>query len=954
MRKLLSPPLGWFVRGQHGAAVADLRKLCQQHEGTLSSKYGPLTKVVVRSVGEPDDQPQEDDERDHSKFRASVTFRQCGFAVEVATGISSSAEAALSMATTKASSMDILFINPQAHTRNHTYNKPGKAESLLKSQLDEMRGWCSNWGRMMKFSLAQKTADQFTCKAYMRDEWATVVNSVPILEVSNKSANVALVEVLRLLYARFAEEITSEDFLKADLKELQVIQKAERRVLRDTCQEEAPDADSEDSRQLGGYSVFLTVTDEFDNSFSVTSRVQRTILNAYNVACGKLAKYDNDNHSSRPLLFRLRWQLEGMALLVFGFEELKMETLIAGPHEMIYFEFDKDGDGVAGVGKIVFNGVVIAESRGEGLYKVEVEAYTTALRFFISKHAQVAATHFPELFPTVESLNAAVEAHDNFNVLQIHRGKWNPYAVLGTITNCLLGSCYNVRYIEDTERDLCSAILYLNDGHRSDRVIEVAIGRLKGEAWRKACEHCIKMNFPMQNHMLTGKVEYGMSTESQIRNVKFRALPREKRIQHMSSLFHLVQVFGEEDFGWRDVQLVCRQAGSSSNWICEVHCTVDKNPKVILMSQVCGTAKAAKKQITLSLMKKYWSMELLAYLKLGRGDYCQADAEPVLNAVFDNTRSFLSQMIALLTNGAAEAAPFTISISVKEEGKKMTYTSNVISKGDRVVGTSEAATAVDASLNACFAACTLLNVDRSGLWKEYLDYHPVAKFAISRDYCQWLLKTFFGAEAQFDYFMSTTEGWIATVSVLFGGTSIILCRELAKRKADSSAVGLTASCAENFFTILKHHSKNSEELHVFADATLKAMRPGVQRTSTVVVDPIVSSRSSPDEGIVRLTSGGQGTPLGLLKALITREDPNWQLRHEHALMTSGAGYRCTLTKHLRDSTVTKEVGCAVAKTKAESLHVASVSALENIFEHELAVAIEANDSFCEFPRAVEM
>eukprot|EP00796_Vickermania_ingenoplastis_P000485 gene485-265_t len=138
---------------------------------------------------------------------------------------------------------------------------------------------------------------------------------------------------------------------------------------------------------------------------------------------------------------------------------------------------------------------VIFQAGGSGRYRLALDAHVCALRHLFDQYPDVCAllnqelrlTETLSLFPSKQLLDEALREHDDFPILTQHKGKWNCFAVLGTLTSSLIGSYFQTTYQSAHNAKYWWAILTINTGDCADELLLQRSAKMKGEAWKRAC-----------------------------------------------------------------------------------------------------------------------------------------------------------------------------------------------------------------------------------------------------------------------------------------------------------------------------------------------------------------------------------------------------------------------------------------------------------------------------------
>ncbi|ESS67080.1 hypothetical protein TCDM_04320 [Trypanosoma cruzi Dm28c] len=718
-----------------------------------------------------------------------------------------------------------------------------------------------------------------------------------------------------------------------------------------------------------------------------------------------------------PLITRMRWQFDAMVHRLAKAQGKRPEELAA-----IRIEGDKKGnqemdgkdatiskkpDGGSATLAIekqcvfftacfISDGSVVWQNSGSGRYRLEFDCYVQALTYLLDQYPDIGLAHFDArgggvLFPTTQLLELAVLKHDNYNVATNHRGKWNVYALLGTLTSQLIGSFYQTTYHEDRSVGEARAILTVNDGMHSDQLLIQRQAKKRGEAWRNACLDALRENFPNQyRDALLLHPDIDLSSDTMARGSKFRALPREKRVEHIGNLFSLVAAFAEEDLGWHNLRVRLRNASGDlglPQWVAEMEAQIEgeEQRRVVAISPPYSQVKHARRVLVYQLAQKYFPKELQAYAKLNRGDAINPDqdARNVDNAVYRvGAESFVSQVIALLEEKASTLAPFTWTLEQHVDSNTCDDNSNdgsvecllrpfhpryraavYAQNGDllvseRIGGEDEGALVVLCSVLR--AATNRFAGDKGEqLWTEY-ECHAPPPVSTSRELALYMFNAFFGASSA--GIMDTTDSsnsaeqqaidvetrelggyWFVTLSLSrVGGLAVARAIATAKREGVRDVILL--ACRRSFPRSLQYLFAHSKEMSSFAGEVFSA--PVVEMLPDTVTREIQRT-------VERAESAGPPRPYTLLRRCVTRDFRNERWLRVEQVPSSGSGFECRiyLQKHKRESKKgeVQLVGFGSALTRAQALHIASLCALENLFEGDLAEALSRSAGYRDLP-----
>ncbi|KAG5473811.1 hypothetical protein LSCM1_04441 [Leishmania martiniquensis] len=472
------------------------------------------------------------------------------------------------------------------------------------------------------------------------------------------------------------------------------------------------------------YCTQLQLTDARGNTVVYSARRQVSPYIGYQTAAMSAIRaesaWDRDAHllSERlelvPLLWRLRWQFD---MLVDHICRMTGKP----PLEVAWIKLGGAGDSGGGAAStkqeastttmseigtaptrpqpgapaslpIVFNGSLFAEvnslvwqTAGPGRYRVEFDTYVQAVYYLLDQYADC-LTALPcmapgvsegLLFPSAEVLELHVLRHDAFPILNHHRGKWNCYAVLGSLTMHLLGCSFDTHYHFDVSAKEWVSTVTVNNGRLSSYPLAQRSSRMRGEAWRRACLAAIQDNFPRQYAAVIEKYpDVDLSHDTGARGQRFRALPREKRIAHMGGFLPMVMAFVEEDLGWRQPRVRLRNLSGDlglPQWVAEMEAQVEgeEQRRVVAVSPAFLQVRQARKSLFFRLAKQYFPKELEVYqsLKRGDGDDPEKDINVRRTKLYDPRNgadgSMLAHVKSLMERDHATIAPVKVTLEAR-------------------------------------------------------------------------------------------------------------------------------------------------------------------------------------------------------------------------------------------------------------------------------------------------
>lgn len=303
---------------------------------------------------------------------------------------------------------------------------------------------------------------------------------------------------------------------------------------------------------------------------------------------------------------------------------------------------------------------ILSMNSGTGRYRLLLHAYVLALEYLFDAYphaCQAILLHSPSLqcraslslFPSPALLRDAVLQHDTYSVLSHHKGKWNCVAVLGTLTAALMGNYFQVKYIPPpmVGQGMMAgggggshaghgpatapgaewwAVLTVTTGTQSDELLVQKSAKTKGEALKRACLEALRENFPRQHaEVIRVHPDVDLSHDTLAKSSKYRSLPREKRVEHIQSLFAMVCAFAEEDLGWFQPRIRFRNTSMElgfPQWVAELEATVEEEQerRIVAVSMPHPQSRIAKRILIWQVAAQYFPKELGFYRALKRGD----------------------------------------------------------------------------------------------------------------------------------------------------------------------------------------------------------------------------------------------------------------------------------------------------------------------------------------------
>nr|CCC47150.1 conserved hypothetical protein [Trypanosoma vivax Y486] len=774
------------------------------------------------------------------------------------------------------------------------------------------------------------------------------------------------------------------------------------------------------------YTAAVTVEDVHGNINVNRVRRQVTQLSAYQNASWQAIRMEygllpdvtilDQLIPAAPLLVRMRWQFDAMVHRLAqqcGKRPEEVACVHIDGDDFLGGSIERGQDTLVGGGmtksaveirrffftaRFVSDGCVVWQQNGPGRYRLEFDCYVQALTYLLDRHPDVGLMCFDTrgggvLFPTSHLLELAVQRHDGYNIATNHRGKWNAYAILGTLTSQLIGSFYQTTYKEDRNTGETCAVLTVNDGRRSGQLLIQRQAKRRGEAWRNACLDALRENFPNQyRDALLLHPDIDLSSDTMARGSKYRALPREKRVEHIGNIFSLVAAFAEEDLGWYNLRIRLRNTSGDlglPQWVAEMEAQVDgeEHRRIVATSPPYPQVRHARRVLLYTVAQKYFPKELEAYAKLNRGDAVNPDLDThnSYNTVYRvGSDSFLNQVMGLLEECAPSMAPFTWMVehsTVGDEGEvdagndgsvewllrplRLRFRAVVYGqKGDLLISERVG----DGDESAVSVLCSVLRAatDRLAgdkgekLWTEYESHAPPA-VATSRELSLYMFNAFFGSSS-----LTAAEGadvgpcameqqvvdiearevggyWFATLSLTRAGC-LTVARAVATTKREAVRDVLLLACRRSFQRSLAYLSAHSRETHSFASEILSL--PVIEELPDNILRSIWQQ-------LDRAEVTAPPRPYTLLHRCVARDLRNDRWLRVEQQPNGGSGFQCRiyLQKHRRVSKrgEVQLIGFGCAISRAQALHVASVRALENLFEEDLSDAIRRLPTYTDLP-----
>lgn len=823
------------------------------------------------------------------------------------------------------------------------------------------------------------------------------------------------------------------------------------------------------------YTASLEVRDSCGNVNNWTSKRQPTPYVAYQAAAMTALRselmWDPGAHllmeglPTSPMLQRMRWQFELMVDYICRYtgkpaseiasvrlsEDRSSSSSSSAPPAVTEMESSNgssntrsSGSGASPTLPFFFTGslysdggILVWQQTSGGRYRVEFDTYVQALYYLLDQYGDV-VQHLPclaagkgdsVLFPTAAILELHVRRHDTFPVLQHHRGKWNCYALLGTLTSQLLGCYYATRYHFDAASSDWVATLTVNDGRAAEQPLIQRRSKNKGESWRLACLDAIRLNFPRQyGAVLERHPDLDLSGDTMARGSKYRTLPREKRIQHMSDIFSMVAAFAEEDLGWRQMRIRLRNMSGDiglPQWVAEMEAQVDgeEGRRVVAVSPPFTQVRQSRRSLVYRIAKQYFPKELETYKTLGRSD--SGDPDEDINArrtqLYQPTHgtqsSFVEQLFALVDRKHPSSSPLSFSLGIcssdtaNEESSDMSsyldgdigllqsqdpdqllyplalsYEAQVLGNhGDLLIAECSSATVTASEKSAVAVLIMALKsasqhfggADAQTLWTEY-ETHQLPPVSTAKELSIALFNQFFGtspaaakcgngveglssiattptsasntnkAKEDLDEIAPAIDVIATPVGDYWFGTAVLprLCllpiaRAIATSKRACITDALQLAARQSFGRILHYASKH--DVGASSLATDILTEPVVEQLPQAVVDDLRAQ-------LERAKRHRVAPPFQLLVQSIKKAYPLRErcIRVQYIQdNTHGFQYRLYLQRGRQvKRSETQLVGYGASTVSpAIALHQATILALENLFEEELASAIRQQPNY---------
>lgn len=281
----------------------------------------------------------------------------------------------------------------------------------------------------------------------------------------------------------------------------------------------------------------------------------------------------------------------------------------------------------------------LSMTSGTGRYRLLLQGYVTALEYLFDAYPDASRVILQHrlhchrnlaLFPSVGLLREAVQQHDHYSLLSHHKGKWNCVAVLGTLTSALMGTNFHTAYLPPPTTHGAKtdwvATLTVATGEQSAELLLQKSAKTKAEALKRACVEALRENFPYQHaEVIRVHPDVDVSHDTLAKSSKYRSLPREKRVEHIQSLFAMVCAFAEEDLGWFQPRIRFRNTSAElgfPQWVAEFEVTVEEEQerRTVAVSPPHLQSRMAKRVLLWRLAEQYFPKELEYYKALKRGD----------------------------------------------------------------------------------------------------------------------------------------------------------------------------------------------------------------------------------------------------------------------------------------------------------------------------------------------
>ena len=876
----------------------------QELERTLSTRFGPLAQIQSRF------------NRKGQNFKASATMRQCGFPVELASLERPTQEEAMDAAVDFAMSLDIVFLNPRLRIATAS-----STIAQAKSTFDDLRQLCTNASRMLRFSVGfDSEKKQYFCRSFVRDEWAANTQLVPFIEVFNESANAALNDCAGRILMMYREEFSAPEKIKEDYLELRShLAVYKNRSLTEMCQEDPA---------TRTFSVSIQVEDECGNMFQVHSRGARDRNQAYSQAARSVFRLEVDS-GAKPLLSLLRWQVGAMCGKLYNAE--------------YHYHCDSSGGTNTGEVWVAANSASLGErlrlsqETSQGTYILELRCLAAAASFLLDKFpTAVADIKVP--FVSSKEVAAAMVAHDNFDIVAAHKGKWNSFAALGTITASLVGNHYQTEFEDVPEGAHVStrAHIFVNDGENSRRLLLSKLGKEKGDCWRQACNEVIRENFPVAYEKLLAVEEYALSTDRVEGSTgKNKGLPRQQRVPHFSTMFNMIQCFGQEDYSWTQMDIRTTQT-HNGQWLAEITVIEAGSTKVIFQSDAFLQSKMAKKFAIYAIGKKHWPKETDQYIALERGDFVAADKpelERYLSRVYDSRIPLSTQLARLIEKSNPQLNPVTWKVATMEGGTR--YRVTVFGKGSPIADVLADAgeSAIATLFRTLRAAANAVKAPTKTLMADYIAATP-CNIVSERDLASHLFHSHLGVLPKINSVFSRPD-WEQSVVIDLDGIHVCIQKTTANNKKDGISNALILGAKNSFFDILKELAASPYDAAEIAKAILE--RGGVASRQ----------HESAKEAELNATPAEK-----LLVKCMNELDSAHTLAFEVSTLSSGT-FRMTISRYPHGQQAKSEVvGSGDSNDAGEARHSACLAALENLFGEQFAAEMESDPSICDFHPSV--
>jgi hypothetical protein len=833
-----------------------------------------------------------------TSFRASVTTRVGGFGLTLATAVDSAdSSTACESAAAMAVSSDVDSIDPD------------KEPVFAK-----LRFLALGLGRMLRFSIAAVDPggkdgpatgpdDCFRCRAFEKDDWQLGNNHAVIAEACGATPRAAFIAALYGVCDKYKVEADASPKGLEDVAELRKYLALSGKTAED------PHISKKTEGTSTKFVATVTVKDAYDNTYSVSSGPTPTAYAACRSCALQVYKHEADVPVD-TFATRLRWTIDGLCDHALRLEETKAlldlattggfkyapsldsgEQIVACEPELAV-DSQELGHGNGHYATVYYGNRELAQRQAAGAYLAEINALASACEVMMGKYPAMASDIGMPL-QSVADIGTEYRQTCGFSAVDALKGsKISPYGVLGSCCAKHFKQYYAVTYTS-LDSTTHRSTVHVEDVSRlgQKRVIGTAVSKTRGQAWKAACLNALRCNFPQQLEQVQDRSDFkahgdatppGKEAATEALLKAMAKLPRATRIERCANLQQMVEMFGQAELGWKQVELVSEQDDRDLHWRCELRCRNLRDGSWISLAK--GRPAAAKKDaVKLTAWvaaSQYFPKDLETYLSLGRSDVTRADMERLnRRAPFSTENSVVRNILSALSRDGAparivvEAGPDhanarTITVSVYRGEDRIatesTWPADVeehpVGKDGKIVWSAGDKCAlvpvVVAALNAA-AAVSSMSSRVGQLWTAHRGYSPPGVQKL-QDFSDFLFGTVLGAVPK-PVSELVANAWVTRIvvdapaaSARGGTTQVVLGTAVSLSKKESVKAAIVASLQRNFGALLCLYRASTMELKQVADEILRAPRYFVANGQPV---PVAAGTVATDIG---KRAGGAG------------------------------------------------------------------------------------------------